>query len=147
MSCDPRLLSYYRDGALSYEERYELERHLEVCTECTTTLRGLMRLAQVVRSLPMAEVSPSLRHELRQRIAAREERRRRPLPLGSFGRALAPAAVAASVAVSALVIFRPGSLELPNKPLPAITAQAPAAQALLVRRSRRPVCRRRPRAR
>jgi anti-sigma factor RsiW len=130
MTCDPRLLSYYRDGALSFEDRYELEEHLRECTECTTTLRGLMRLAQVVRSLPMEPVSPSLRQNIDKLVAEREQRRRQPVHLlSSLGRTLAPAAVAASVAVSALVIFRPGALELPTRTAPvAITAQAPAVQ-------------------
>jgi hypothetical protein len=89
-----------------------------------------MRLAQVVRSLPMEPVSPSLRNDVRRLVAEREERRRQPIHLLSgVGRALAPAAVAASIAVSALVVFRPGALELPQKPDPiAITAQAPASQ-------------------
>ena len=42
MTCDPRLLSYYRDGALSFEERYEVEDHLRECQACTDGLRGLM---------------------------------------------------------------------------------------------------------
>jgi len=130
MTCDPRLLSYYRDGALSFEERYELEDHLRECPECTSTLRGLMRLAQVVRSLPMEPVSPTLRQEIHRLAAERDAQRRRPLHvLSGLGRALAPAGVAAAVAVSALVAFRPGALDLPNRPAPiAITAPAPSGQ-------------------
>jgi hypothetical protein len=130
MTCDPRLLSYYRDGALSFEERYELEEHLRECSACTANLRGLMRLAQVVRSLPMEPVSPSLRTDVRRLVAERDERRRQPIHmLSGVGRTLAPAAVAASIAISALVVFRPGALELPSKPAPvAITAQAPVSQ-------------------
>ena len=66
MTCDPRLLSYYRDGALSFEERYEVEDHLRECTECTASLRGLMRLAQVVRSMPMVPPPPTLWQRLRR---------------------------------------------------------------------------------
>ena len=62
MTCDPRLISYYRDGALSRDERYELESHMRECAECSAQFRGLMRLAQVVRSLPMEPVSQMLRH-------------------------------------------------------------------------------------
>lgn len=130
MTCDPRLLSYYRDGVLSFEERYELEEHLRECAECTAGLRGLMRLAQVVRSLPMEPVSPTLRQDVMRLVAEREQERRQPVyVLSGLGRTLAPAAVAASIAVSALVVFRPGALDLPNKPATApIAAQAPASQ-------------------
>lgn len=129
MTCDPRLISYYRDGALSLDERYEFEGHLRGCDECTAHLRGLMRLAQVVRSLPMEPVSPALRHDVRRLVADREQERRQPIRLAGIGRALAPAAVAASIAVSALVVFRPGALDLANRPVTApvaVTAPAPA---------------------
>ena len=127
MTCDPRLLSYYRDGALSFEERYEVEDHLRECTDCTATLRGLMRLAQVVRSMPAVPVPATLRQDVYRLVAAQEQQRRRPVSFGGLGRALAPAAVAASIAVSALVVFRPGALDLANKPAAvSITAQAPA---------------------
>ena len=76
MTCDPRLLSYYRDGALSFEERYELEDHLRECPECTAELRGLMRLAQVVRSLPMEPVSPTLRQDFNRLLAERQAEQR-----------------------------------------------------------------------
>jgi anti-sigma factor RsiW len=129
MTCDPRLLSYYRDGGLSLDERYELETHLAVCSECTSTLRGLMRLAQVVRSMQLEPVPASLRTDVRRMIAEREQERRQPIPLAGIGRALAPAAVAAAVAVSALVTLRPGALDLASRSAPnAVTVQAPASQ-------------------
>jgi hypothetical protein len=92
-----------------------------------------MRLAQVVRSLPMEPVSPTLRQDVKRLVAEAEERRRQPVYiLSGLGRALAPAGVAAAVAVSALVIWRPGALDLPNRPQPiAITAQAPAGDPSL----------------
>jgi len=129
MSCDPRLVSYYRDGALSFEERYELERHLADCAVCTAGLRAQMRLAQVVRSLPMEAPPPSLRQDVQRLVAMRERERRQPLRFGAVARSLVPAAVAAAVAVSALVTFRPGALDLGSSTAPAgITAQAPAVQ-------------------
>jgi len=90
-----------------------------------------MRLAQVVRSLPMEPVSPTLRQEIHRLAAERDEQRRRPLHvLSGLGRALAPAGVAAAVAVSALVIFRPGALELPNRPAEIVhIAPAPVGQS------------------
>jgi hypothetical protein len=89
-----------------------------------------MRLAQVVRSLPMEPVSPTLRQDVRRLVAERQQRRRQRVQLISgLGRTLAPAAVAASIAVSALVVFRPGALELPTRPAPlAISGQAPVSQ-------------------
>ena len=130
MTCDPRLISYYRDGALSVEERYEVEEHLRECADCTADLRGLMRLAQVVRSLPMEPVSPTLRQDVYRLVVEREQERRQPVHvLAGLGRSLAPATLAAAVAVSALVVFRPGALDLPQRPAPvAITADAPASQ-------------------
>ena len=40
MTCDPKLLSFYRDGALGLAERYEVECHLATCTSCADELRG-----------------------------------------------------------------------------------------------------------
>lgn len=131
MTCDPRLLSYYRDGALSFEERYELEDHLRECAECAAEMRGLMKLAQVVRSLPMVPVSPTLRDDVYRALAEQEERRRQPISLAGVGRALAPAVLAASIAVSALVAFRPGALDLASQPAPAsvsVSVQGPNGQ-------------------
>jgi hypothetical protein len=63
-------------------------------------------------------------------IALREQERqqRRPIPLAGIGRALAPAGLAASIAISALVVFRPGALDLANRPVAApVAVTAPAA--------------------
>ena len=97
MTCDPRLISYYRDGALSPSERYDVESHLRTCGDCAAEFRGLMRMAQVVRSLPMVPVVPTLRESVYRAVALQEEERR-PIGLASIGRALAPAAIAASIA-------------------------------------------------
>ena len=129
MTCDPRLLSYYRDGALSLDERYELECHVRGCDECSAQMRGLMRLAQVVRSLPVEPVSPTLRESVYGAVTLREQERRQPVRLTGIGRALAPAAVAAAIAVSAIVVFRPGALDLANRTVSApiaVNATAPA---------------------
>ncbi len=129
MTCDRRLLSYYRDGSLSLEDRYDVECHLAVCADCTAALRSLMRMAQVIRSLPMEPVPTSIRENVRRLVAEREQEQRKPIQLGAFGRALAPAAVAASIAISTIVVFRPGSLDLPNRPAPAaITSQTTGDQ-------------------
>ena len=118
MTCDVRLLSYYRDGTLSPDERYEVDAHLAICSECTQSLRGLMRLAQVVRSMPMVSAPPTLRQSVYASLQTRQRERPRPSLFGGLGRALAPAAVAAAVAVSAIVTFRPGAIEQPAAPAP-----------------------------
>lgn len=129
MTCDPRLLSYYRDGALSLDERYELECHVRGCDECSAQMRGLMRLAQVVRSLPVEPVSPTLRESVYRAVTLRKQEGRQPVRLAGIGRALAPAGVAAAIAVSAIVVYRPGALDLANRTVSspiAVNAQAPA---------------------
>jgi hypothetical protein len=129
MTCDPRLISYYRDGALSPSERYDVESHLRSCGDCAAEFRGLMRMAQVVRSLPMVPVVPTLRESVYRAVALQEEERRRPIGLASIGRALAPAAIAASIAMSSLVVFRTTEVEAPASPVEApvaVVAPAPA---------------------
>ncbi|MGE3272194.1 MAG: zf-HC2 domain-containing protein [Chloroflexota bacterium] len=118
MTCDLRLLSYYRDGTLSPDERYEVDVHLAECPECTASLRGLMRLAQVIRSMPMVSAPPSIREHVYAALDTRKQETRRHSLLSGIGRAMAPAAVAAAVAVSALVVFRPGAVEAPVQPAP-----------------------------
>jgi len=127
MTCDPRLLSYYRDGTLSPEERFEVDTHLAICAECTQSLRGLMRLAQVVRSLPMVSAPSTLRQNVYASLSTRERERPRPTLIRGIGRALAPAAVAAAVAVSAIVTFRPGAVDQPAAPAPVAAAAGQAA--------------------
>jgi hypothetical protein len=131
MTCDPRLLSYYRDGTLSPDERLEVDAHLVACAECTQAIRNLMRLAQVVRSMPMVTPPPSVRQGVYAALHTRERARPRPSWFGGLGRALAPAAVAAAVAVSAMVTFRPGAVEQPAVPAPvaASSQQGSAAGA------------------
>jgi hypothetical protein len=129
MTCDPRLISYYRDGALSAAEQYDVETHLRSCDACAAEFRGLMRMAQVVRSLPMVPVAPTLRESVYRAVALQEEEWRRPVGLAGIGRALAPAAIAASIAISSLVMFRTTAVEAPSSPAEApvaVVAPAPA---------------------
>jgi len=127
MTCDPKLLSYYRDGQLGMAQRYEVDCHLATCAQCTADLRNLMRLAQTIRSLPMVTVDSRLGRELRQKIVEHEAERRQRATSG-FGRIVAPVAVAASIAVSLVVSFGPGAFETLN-PLAARSA-APASVAV-----------------
>jgi len=114
MICDRRRLSFYRDGQLSVAERYEVDCHLAQCAECTTELRGLMRLAQTIRSMPLEPVSPHLGHDVRRLITERGIQPRQPLTASRLGWAVAPVSVAASIAISLMVTFRPGGIDLSN---------------------------------
>lgn len=125
MTCDRRVLSFYRDGQLSMEQRYEVDCHLVACEQCTADLRGLMKLAQVIRSMAMEPVNSDLRQNVRRLIAERGPAQRRRVTIGGLARGFAPAVVAASVAVSVIVTFRPGALETVS-PAPVL---APAASS------------------
>ncbi|MDP8921508.1 MAG: anti-sigma factor [Chloroflexota bacterium] len=130
MTCDRRLLSSYRDAQLSADERYLVDRHLRECPECRRDLQGMVRIGQVIRSLPWEPAPASIGREVRRKIAEREAARRRPLPLGGYARAFAPAAAFASVAVALLMVLRPGVVEGPlGLSSPAVVASAPASAA------------------
>ncbi|MCC6176827.1 MAG: zf-HC2 domain-containing protein [Chloroflexi bacterium] len=123
MTCDRRVLSYYRDCELSPEERYEVDRHLSECAECTSALRGNVRLAQTIRSLPVETPPPTLQRDVWRAIYEQELSRRHRTPLGGLVRTFGPAVAAASLAVSVMVAFRPGAVEAPSQPI----VVAPAA--------------------
>ena len=138
MSCDRRLLSAYRDGELSPEQKRAVDEHLRLCGECTAALRGYVRLAQTIRALPIRPVPSSLRADLRRRIAERERARGARDPLGGLIRAMTPAAAAAGAALAVLIVFRPGAIDgplrVPAAQAPAVSeapaaAHAPAVQA------------------
>jgi hypothetical protein len=121
MTCDRRLLSSYRDAQVSGHERYLVERHLQECADCRRELQGMVRVGQAIRSMAWEPVPTSIGHEVRRKIAERESARRRPLPVGGFARAFAPAAAFASVALSLVLVLRPGVGEAPL-PLPSTGA-------------------------
>jgi anti-sigma factor RsiW len=129
MTCDSLLVSSYRDGELSPDVRRQVDEHLNVCDGCAALLRGYIRTAQAIRSMPYQPVPPSVAIELRQRIAERETT---GLGLGVFrglGRAVTPALATAAVALTFLVVFRPGAVEAPTKtPVVVAPAHAPTAQ-------------------
>lgn len=132
MSCDRRLLSSYRDAQLSSDERYLVERHLRECTDCRRELQGMVRIGQVIRSMPWEPVPTSVGREVRRKIAEREAGRRQPLPVGGYARAFAPAAAIASVALSLVLVLRPGTGETPLRlPSPAaVTSETTSAPPL-----------------
>lgn len=124
MTCDRRLLSAYRDGDLTPTQRREVDGHVQTCAECAAILRGYVRLAQTIRSTPAQPVPSTLRVGLRQRIAEREAAGRRVGLLGGLVRAAAPTFAAAAVALTALVVLRPGAA---GPPAPAPVAVAPTS--------------------
>jgi hypothetical protein len=124
MKCDPRLVSSYRDGELSPELRREVDEHLSGCDDCAALFRGHIRLAQAIRSMPYQPVPPSLAVELRQRIAERQASRAGLGVFRGLGRAVAPAVATAAVALTVLVVFRPGAVEAPTK-APVVVAPVP----------------------
>ena len=130
--CDRRLLSSYRDGELSSEQKLVVDEHLQACAACTAALRGYIRLAQVIRSMPVQPAPRSITAEVRQGIAEREAARRgRGRSAGWIG-AMRPAAAAAAVALTVLIVFRPGALDGPVAPgtvTPESTVQPPIAEA------------------
>ena len=69
MTCDRHLLSAYRDAQLSSDERFLVERHLNECADCRRELQGMMRIGQVIRSLPWVPAPTSIGRELRRKIA------------------------------------------------------------------------------
>ncbi len=121
MTCDRRLVSYFRDGELPPDQRSDIDAHISECSDCAQTHRAYVQLAQALRSMPMLQAPPSLEAGVRARIAEYEASRPRGGWLGGLGRAVAPAAIAASLLIAMLVAFRPGAVDLPIR--------APAAQA------------------
>ena len=110
--CDRRLLSLYRDGELAPKERARVDAHLRGCSECAAALRGYVDIARSLRSVPDRAAPPEIRPAVYRQIAEREVE---PASLGLFGslaRAATPALGAAALAVTVLVVFRPGAGEL-----------------------------------
>lgn len=128
MTCDSGLLSSYRDAQLSSDERYLVERHLQECADCRRELQDMVRIGQVIRSMPWEPVPTSVGREVRRKIAEREAARRQPLRIGGYARAFAPAAAFASVALSLVLVLRPGAGEAPLRlPSPAAVSSETAS--------------------
>ena len=121
MTCDPHLLSSYRDAQLSGDERYLIDRHLKECANCRRELQSMVRVGQVIRSMPWEPVPTGIGREVRWKIAEREAARR-PLPLGGLARGFAPATAFASVALAVAIVVRPGAGDVP------VSVPSPAAQ-------------------
>ena len=133
MTCDRRFLSFYRDGDLTLDQKHRVDEHLRECAECTATLHGYMRLAQTIRSLPEAPVPLSVVANVRSRVGEREVERRRGGLVGGLVRAAAPAFATAAIAVTIIVVLRPG---VGGPPVPAPTAAPPPAPTTVAEKPR-----------
>ncbi|HYU18955.1 MAG TPA: zf-HC2 domain-containing protein [Chloroflexota bacterium] len=125
--CDRHLLSSYRDGELSPEQRWQVEQHLRACPECTGAFRGYLDLAQMIRSMAYQPVPPRMGVELRRRLAEREATGLNAGGLAGLTRAAAPAFAAAALALTVLVVLRPGAGGAPAK-APTVAPQLQVAQ-------------------
>ncbi len=105
-SCERFLAEYsaFRDDLLPWDERVELEVHLDECESCARYDRVVRRGTQVLREVPQLEVAEDFAARLQHRIyteeleAARARREHR-----STGAALASLGVAAAIAAAAWV--------------------------------------------
>ncbi len=112
-------LSDYIDGALSEQERIELERHIRECQDCWVIREDLLYIRQLSRELPDYEPSPQLWDRIAAAIASETVSRslNAPLRIQRFRARPAfaiAAAIIVAVLVGALLQFRsslPGSQE------------------------------------
>ncbi len=65
------LVSAYKDGEVSAEERAQVEAHLATCRECAAALAAYRRLGQAVAALPRGAPSRALWLRVRERLSSR----------------------------------------------------------------------------
>jgi anti-sigma factor RsiW len=75
-----QLLSPHLDNALSIEERQEVLAHLEHCTTCTERFQQLEQGRQLLRVLPVAEVTLDMETRLLEKVRSTESRVQSPHP-------------------------------------------------------------------
>ncbi len=70
--CDKfkRFFSDYLDGEISFEERRSLEAHLQVCTDCSETMRQMKIIQESLRRMPQVKTSADFEQRLHQQIFA-----------------------------------------------------------------------------
>jgi len=108
-------LSDYIDGALSEQERIELERHMRECWSCWVMREDLLYIRQLSRELPDYEPSPQLWDRIVAAIASENASRSSKAPLRMWRFRMRPAfALAAAILVAALA----GALLQSRSPLP-----------------------------
>jgi len=104
-SCERFLAGYsaFRDDALPWEERVEMEVHLDECPSCARYDRVVSRGAQVLRELPELEVSEDFAARLQHRIYTEDLEAARARSASRSATALATMGVAAAIAAAAWV--------------------------------------------
>jgi hypothetical protein len=104
-SCERFLAGYsaFRDDALPWEERVEMEVHLDECASCARYDRVVSRGAEVFRELPRLEVSEDFGARLQHRIYTEDLEAVRARNASRSATALATMGVAAAVAAAASV--------------------------------------------
>jgi anti-sigma factor RsiW len=120
-------LSEYLDDELPSDERATIERHLEGCASCASTLDELRRVVDIARSLPRAEPGEQLwqgvKAQMREAAATAQVR-----PIRRFAFTL-PQLAAASVLLALLSGWAAIRLVAPREVASPI-ATAPAAGAV-----------------
>ena len=100
MTCDPRLLSEYRDGTLDPDRRLWVKHHLRTCADCRERLADYEQLALGIRAaLPTTPAPSNLPARYRVRV------RRRPVRPGYVDFLVPAVAVAAAAVVSFAAIY------------------------------------------
>ncbi len=79
--CDKfkKFFSEYLDGEISFEERRSLEAHLQMCNDCSETVRQMKIIQESLRRMPQVKTSADFEHRLHQQIFAPQT----PVQLGN----------------------------------------------------------------
>ena len=124
--------SAYLDHDVSWAEREEMEAHADECANCSHYDRVVRRGTDVLRDLPEIEVSEDFGERLRWRLHQADHDARRERSMARPAQAMGTVALAGMIAVAAWVpLMRPRASV---GHLPAVAAEAPARQGLIVRR-------------
>jgi anti-sigma factor RsiW len=104
-SCERFLAGYsaFRDDALPWEERMEMEVHLDECPSCAKYDRVVSRGTEVFRELPQLEVSEDFAARLQHRIYTEDLEAARARNASRSATALATMGMAAAIAAAAWV--------------------------------------------
>lgn len=118
MKCDRALLSAYVDNELEPTQKLDLERHLDLCSECSSQLETFQDVRFQLREMPRAQTPSRLASQLEERI-----RRKKRAAAGWL-----PVAIGAPIGVIGIVAG--AALLAPRFQAPAplmLTATAPAS--------------------
>lgn len=96
------LISAYRDGEVTPEERALVEAHLQECTECAELLAAYRRIGRTIQAMPTGAPSRELWHRVRETLPT--SRPSRPL----WRRLIPAASVLAMVVVGITVLVAIG---------------------------------------